>query len=50
MRPTKSSPIVYENYMKFDKFLNKLFMEEGTFVYDLFRKSPTFMKGKKSSI
>ena len=44
MRPTKTSPIVYENYMKFDDFINMLFIDEDEFVYKLFRQSTSYMK------
>jgi hypothetical protein len=39
LKPSNTSPIVYENYMEFNDFINLIFCE-GSKYYNLFRNSP----------
>lgn len=39
LKPSNESPIVYENYLSFEDFINKIFNKECEY-YDLIRKSP----------
>ena len=43
LKPSNESPIVYENYLSFEDFINEVFSKDSEYYY-LLRKSPTYFQ------